>query len=334
MSFKKLHVTELSADFRQAVEIVEVPLREPEANEVLVKVKYCGTNATDINISAGRYFTDGKVPFDIGFEALGVVEKVGSSVTTLTIGQSVACLGPGGYAEYVYKTASDLIPVPSVDPRFIACLVCGLTASLGLDMAGKIKEGDKVLVTAAAGGTGQFCVQWAKKKGCHVIGTCSNQTKADYLLSIGCDKVINYKTEDLHEVLSRDYPDGVDVIWETIGGKTCEILAGHLADFGRLVVIGAITGYKSEGFPKVEINTGNLTLRGQTICGFLLNHGLDKVPEYLPQLIGAVLDGSIKVKIDNGEDSEGGKLVGLEGAIRAVEYLHSGNSLGKVITEL
>ena len=67
-TFKKLDVVKLSSNFREATEVVEQPLRQPASDEVLVKVLYSGVNATDINISAGRYFTDGKVPFDIGLE--------------------------------------------------------------------------------------------------------------------------------------------------------------------------------------------------------------------------------------------------------------------------
>lgn len=66
--FKKLSVVKLTHNFREAIEIVEQPLRAPEDNEALIKVLYAGINASDVNVSAGRYFTDGKVPFDIGFE--------------------------------------------------------------------------------------------------------------------------------------------------------------------------------------------------------------------------------------------------------------------------
>ncbi|KAI1305935.1 putative quinone oxidoreductase [Halotydeus destructor] len=333
-TFSKLQVTTLSTDFRKAVKVVEVPLKDPEPDQVLVKVKLCGTNATDINVSAGRYAVDSTLPLDIGLEALGVVEKVGANVTSLTVGQPVAYLGHGGYAEYLYKPAAQLFPVPAVDSRFLACLLSGLTASTGLDTAGKIQRGDKVLITAAAGGAGQFCVQWAKSKGCHVIGTCSSSAKADHLLSIGCDKVINYKTEDLDQVLSKDYPEGVDVIWETIGGKTFEMLTGHLANFGRMVVIGAITGYKTEGFSKVTINPWTMIRRGQSIIGFALFNTPSLHSDYLAQLTAKVVDGSLKVKIDDGQDSQGGKLVGLESAVRAVEYMHSGTSVGKVVVEI
>jgi len=84
--------------------------------------------------------------------------------------------------------------------------VNGLTASLGLDKAGRIQAEDKVLITAAAGGTGQIAVQWAKQKGCYVIGTTSSEAKAQFLKELGVDFVINYRKEDLDQVLSTNFP--------------------------------------------------------------------------------------------------------------------------------
>lgn len=336
MSYKKLQVTKLSSDFREAVEVVEVPLKPPSSDEVLVKVHYAGTNASDINMSAGRYFTDGKVPFDIGFEALGVIEQIGQNVKGLEVGQYVVYWfgGQSGYAEYVYASPENLYLIPSLDPRYISALVCGLTATIGIDEAGKIKEGETVLITAAAGGTGQYCVQWAKTRGCYVIGTASNQSKIDFLKSIGCDKVYNYQEESLDEALTRDFPNGINVIWETIGGATCEMLIKHLAKFGRLVVIGGIEGYKDEGFPRIEISPGYVCLKSLTFVGFLLSEWRHKFPEYLPKLISGIKEGKLNVKVDLGEGTESGKFIGVEDCIRAVEHLHSGKNIGKVVTQM
>lgn len=102
----------------------------------------------------------------------------------------------------------ELIAIPELNPKYISLMVCGLTAAIGLDTVGKIKTNDKVLITAAAGGTGHIAVQWAKSKGAHVIGTTSSADKVAFLKSIGADHVINYKEEDLSAALKRDYPEG------------------------------------------------------------------------------------------------------------------------------
>lgn len=209
-------------------------------------------------------------------------------------------------------------------------MVCGLTAAIGLDLVGKIKAGDKVLITAAAGGTGHIAVQWAKSKGAHVIGTTSSTDKVTFLKSIGADHVINYKEEDLSVALQRDYPDGVDVIWETIGGTVTETLIQHLARHGRMILIGGITGYKTEGFSKIEIQPGLLVMKDITLAGFLLLSYVDKFPVYLKELIGAVHSGKFKITNDFGEGTTAGIFKGLDGAVRGVEHLHSGKNIGKV----
>ena len=231
-----------------------------------------------------------------------------------------------------------MFPVPDVKPEYLVTLVNGLAASIGLDEAGRIKSGEKVLITAAAGGTGQVAVQWAKLKGCHVIGTTSSDEKAEYLKSIGVDYVINYKKEDLGVALKREYPDGVDVIWETIGGKTMEQLFNHLAIKGRLIVIGGITGYKDKGWPGVSIDNlpAKLLMSSQSMTGFniLLPNYAELFPSYRAQLMAAFASGEIRVKVDQGEKSAGGVFDGISDSIRAVEHLHSGTNEGKVVVKI
>lgn len=344
MSFKKLQVFTLSSDFAKATKIVDTPLREPKDDEVLVKNHYAGINATDINISAGRYFTDGKVPFDVGFEGLGVVQSIGSKVNDsiaeeqlkLKVGQPVLYFGSSGFSEYIYANAPQLIPVPALNPQFLSILVNGLTASIGLDKAGHIKAGDKVLITAAAGGTGQICVQWAKSRGCHVIGTTSSEEKANYLKSIGCDEIINYKEKNLSKELSTLHPQGVDVIWETIGGQVFVELIDNLAIHGRILVVGGITGYKEAGFPKVNISDlpSKILMKSISVIGFLLTNEAQHFKEYIPQLITGIVSNKLKIKIDMGENSPKGPFKGLAGVVDAVEHLHTGKSSGKVVASI
>lgn len=175
-----------------------------------------------------------------------------------------------------YLKPQKVIPVPELKPQYLGCLVSGLTASMALDLVGEIKQGETVLITAAAGGTGenrlikrsglsasftgQMAVQWAKKKGCHVIGMTSSEEKAKILKDLGTDRVINYKTEDLSAVLKKEYPEGVDVIWESIGGEVFRTLSKHLKVKGRLILIGSISGYTS-GQSKIEENFATISNR-------------------------------------------------------------------------
>lgn len=101
---------------------------------------------------------------------------------------------------------------------------------------------------AAAGGTGQFAVQLAKLAGNHVIGTCGSEDKVKFLKEIGCDRVVNYKKEDLAAVLKKEYPQGIDLVYECVGGKMLETAVNSLAIHGRIVIIGMISGYVDQSF--------------------------------------------------------------------------------------
>src|SRR5690606_41070119 len=102
----------------------------------------------------------------------------------------VACQNCGSFAEYQILKEKELIPIPKLLPSFITALISGPTAYGALAHVGKVKSGETVLVTAAAGGTGSFAVQVAKQAGAHVIGTCSTKEKEKLLKELGCDRVI------------------------------------------------------------------------------------------------------------------------------------------------
>ena len=95
--------------------------------------------------------------------------------------------------------------MPDLNPAYLVSLINGLTASIALDKAGHIQAGDKVLITAAAGGTGQIAVQWAKQRGAYVIGLTSSAEKAAHLKQLGADHVINYREESLDLVLKERF---------------------------------------------------------------------------------------------------------------------------------
>lgn len=216
----------------------------PPPGSVYVRNVFCGINASDINFTNGVYLPGVQPPFDTGFEAIGRVVGLGEGVTKFKVGDPVSYMGFGAFAEQREVAAKSLIPLPRLLPEFLALPVSGLTASIALEEVGQIKAGETVLVTAAAGATGSFAVQLAKSAGCHVIGTCSSDEKAQMLKELGCDRPVNYKKEDLFSVLRKEYPSGVDVVYEGVGGKMFDIALNNLAVKGRLVVIGFISGYQ------------------------------------------------------------------------------------------
>jgi NADPH-dependent curcumin reductase CurA len=149
-----------------------------------------------------------------------------------------------------------VFPVPSADPKYIPLLVSGLTAAISLNENGvdvfKKDAGKKPprvgLVTAAAGGTGQFATQLLAHAGAKkVIATCSSQEKADFLKSIGATDVINLSEEKLGIALPELAPSGVNVAYESVGGKVLDSVVDNLATAGKCVQIGFISSYLEKG---------------------------------------------------------------------------------------
>ncbi|VAI18376.1 unnamed protein product [Triticum turgidum subsp. durum] len=221
-----------------------------------------------------------------------------------------------------------LLPVPRPDPEVVAMLTSGLTASISLEKAGQMTSGQVVLVTAAAGGTGQFAVQLAKLAGNKVVATCGGESKAAFLASLGVDRVINYQHEKIKDVLKKEFPKGVDIIYESVGGDMFDLCLNALAVHGRLIVIGMISQYQGEEGWKPKNYTGlceKILAKSQTVAGFFLVQHAHMWQDHLDKLFELYASGKLKVSLDPK------KFLGVASAVDAVEYLHSGKSVGKVV---
>lgn len=337
-SMKKLVVTKLSPNFREAVALQTAAVPTPGDADLLVRNRFVGINASDINYSAGRYDPSVKPPFDIGFEGIGEVVGLGLSASSrFTIGDTVAYFNSGAFAEYTVVPAKQSVPVPTVKPEFLTLLVSGATAYIALKRLGDLAKGETVLVTAAAGGTGQFAVQFAKQAGCRVVGTCSSNEKAGFLKTIGCDRPINYTTEDLAKTLRKEYPQGIDVVYESVGGSILELAVNCLANKGRLIVIGFISGYQTtSGIPPFRGGTLPVKLlqKSASIRGFFLPHFSSDYREALGSMMQMFAKGKLVCEVDFGDLAEEGRFVGLESVFRAVDYMYAGKNLGKVVVEV
>ncbi|KAM3838882.1 prostaglandin reductase 3 isoform 1-T1 [Vipera latastei] len=338
-SMKKLVATKLNPNFREAVSLRhDVPVPLPGDGDLLVRNRFVGINASDINYTAGRYDTLAKPPFDVGFEGIGEVVALGLSASAkYTVGQSVAYVKPGAFAEYTVVPAKEAIPVPSMKPEFLTLLISGTTAYISLKELGELSEGKTVLVTAAAGGTGQFAVQLAKKAKCHVIGTCSSEEKCAFLKSIGCDRPINYKTENISAVLKNEYPKGVDVVYESVGGEIYDLAINSLAIKGRLIIIGLISGYQTPtGLPQshTEMLPAKLLKKSASIRGFFLNHYFSHYQMAMKHLVEMCEKREIVCEVDFGDLSLESKFTGLESVFRAIDYMYMGKNIGKIVVEL
>ncbi|WOK93988.1 zinc-binding alcohol dehydrogenase domain-containing protein 2 isoform X2 [Canna indica] len=333
-TFEKIIVHTLDHNFRSATKVVRAQLKLPvKPKHAIVKIIYAGVNASDVNFSSGRYFGGkdeeilARLPFAAGFEAVGIIAAVGDSVQ-LKVGTPVALMTFGSYAEFSVVPAKHLLPVPRPDAEVVAMLTSGLTASIGLEKAGQMESGQVVLVTAAAGGTGQFAVQLAKLAGNKVVATCGGEKKASLLRSLGADRVIDYNKENIKDVLKTEFPKGVDIVYESVGGDMFNTCLNALAVYGRLIVIGMVSQYQGKHGWKPLAYPGlceKLLAKSQAVAGFFLVQYAHLWQEHMDRLFDLYSAGKLKVTVDPK------RFVGLSSVADAVEYLHSGKSLGKIV---
>lgn len=325
--YKKLVAVQPHEDLRQAVEVQEVELAPPAPDEIIVKTRYAGVNAADYLMAQGRYLAPTPPPFDLGGEACGEVAAVGSDVKHLKEGDHIMALA-GGYREYFTMNASHAIPVQSATAGVVALGVSGLTASIALEEIGEMSTDETVLVTAAAGGTGNFVVQLAAIAGNHVIGTCGSAAKVEFLERIGCHRPINYREESVKDVLKEEYPDGLNLVFESVGGELYDIALRSLAVKGRMILIGAISEYESGPDiverPRVLYQ---LLQKSASLRGFWLMHHIRQAPAHIQKLQSLIMEGKLHLAVDEG------KFTGVMGAIDAIEHLYAGNNVGKVVVD-
>ncbi|MFB4311661.1 NADP-dependent oxidoreductase [Actinomadura sp. GTD37] len=200
------------------LEIVEVDRPEPGPTEVLVRVRAAGLNPTDWKHRAGGGLL-GEPPFVLGWDVSGVVERTGAGVTIHKPGDEVFGMlrypfEGGSHAEYVTAPSRTFAAKPSaVDHVQAGALpLAALTAWQALVDTAEVREGQRVLVHAAAGGVGHLAVQIAKARGAYVLGTAS-APKHGFLRRLGVDEPIDYRAVDFTEVA-----ENVDVVLDTIGG--------------------------------------------------------------------------------------------------------------------
>jgi NADPH-dependent curcumin reductase CurA len=146
---------------------------------------------------------------------------------------------------------------------------------------------------------------------------------------MGCDRVINYKKEDFKSVMKKEYPRGVDIVFESVGGNFFEICLKSLAVRGRLIVIGTLSTYADAGgMAGDNVNTLKLLGTSRTVAGFFMPDYGHLSASHMANMIKLVKEGKLKILLDNGG------LSGIDQVADAVAYLHSGKNKGKVVVSL
>ena len=222
----------------------EVPEPAIGPADVLVQVEAAGINYLDINT-----FLNGKpgdIPLPIGGEAGGRVVAAGEDVTDIAVGQAVCFRGArGAFAELVAMPAGRVVPVPEgVDLRLASGLIAnGLSAHYLVTSAYAVRQGDTVLVHAAAGGVGRMIARLAKNRGARVLGTVSSAAKAAAARASGVDEAINYVESDFEAEAGRLTDGaGVHVVYDSVGATTFLKGLKLLRTRGTMVLFGETSG--------------------------------------------------------------------------------------------
>jgi len=327
-TYKKLIAKQFAQDFKSAIEIIELPIPEPAPDEIVIRNKFAGINAGfDTLICRGEVPYVITPPFDLGVEAVGEVVAIGDNVKDFQVGDAVVTtVRGGGYREYQAINANLAIKVREATPEVLTLMPTGVSALVALEQVGEMKSQEVVLVTAAAGGTGHIAVQLAKLAGNHVIGTCGSDAKGELLRELGCDRIINYRTQNLNRVLKQEYPNGVNLVFECVGKQVFDTCVDHLAVRGRLVVVGFVSEYAKniEQLTQARIYH-KLFWKAASVRGFLMPLYKEYMVEARDRLLNLFYTDKLKVAVDSTP------FHGIESIPAAVEYLLSGQNCGKVV---
>lgn len=265
-----------SLDGPNSLVIASVP--EPIAGDgqAIVRVAAVGLNFADTLVTRGKYQFKPELPFSPGAEIAGIVESVGPNDLGIHVEQAVmAYVNWGGAAEKVAVDTGNLIAIPDGVPLTVAAglSVTYGTAIHGLADRGRLKAGETVVVTGAAGGAGQAAVEIAKLMDARVIAIVSSDEKAAIARAAGADEVILFPGTDLKtEVRNLTGGHGADVVYDCIGGEVSEPLIRALNWQGRFLVVGFAAGE----IPKIPSNL--VFIRGAEMAGVFWGEAIRRDP--------------------------------------------------------
>jgi len=263
-----------------------------------------------------------------------VSEIIASNADGFQPGEIVT--GYGGWQEYsVASKGSGLRKIdPGLAPISTAVGILGMpgmTAYTGLLNIGQPKEGETVVVAAAAGPVGSLVGQIAKLKGCRVVGVAGSPEKCAYVTEeLGFDACVSHRDENLYKSLKQACPDGIDVYFENVGGKVLECVIGQLNMFSRIPVCGLVSQYNMTELPIGKnmlpalmrtVLTNRVNIRGFIVWDFN-----DQEQAFLTEVSGWLKDGKVKYRED--------RVQGLENAPEAFMGVLQGRNFGKMVVQV
>ena len=313
---------------RDTWELTEEPVAEPAEGEVAVEVRYASLDpAMRTWLNEGESYVP---PVGVGevMRALGAGRVIASRDERFAEGDHVT--GPFGMQRYavlpaegVVKVAVERAPLPS----YLNVLgIPGLTAYFGLLEIGRPRQGETVVVSAAAGAVGSLAGQIAKIKGCRAIGVAGGPEKCQFVTEqFGFDAAVDYKGGDLSAQLRAHCPDGIDVYFDNVGGEILEAALRNLARGARIVICGAVSQY-NEGAIRGPRNYMALLIRRARMEGFVVFDYAARYPEAMREITAWMAGGKLT--------SREHVVEGFETFPDALLMLYDGRNTGKLVLEV
>ncbi|MGW2629571.1 zinc-binding dehydrogenase [Streptomyces chattanoogensis] len=310
-------------------EIAEVPLPEPGPGQVLVRTTHMGVAAVMRTLMEET----STVPIPS--------YEIGAPLHGSAVGEVVAAPGgeftPGdlvehrlGWREYALLDAAGAHRLdPGLMPDPAAYLSQGPTALMGIARGAEVRPGDTVFVTGAAGGVGSLAGQIARQYGAaRVIGSTGSRQKADRLIKeFGYDAAVIRGAGPIEEQLRKAAPDGIDALFDNVGGEQLQAAIALANRGARLAIVGALaTQLSTDGPALTPVDTLSFLSRGITMRGVALYEHLDLIPEWNRRFADGLRDGTLSFPH--------ARLHGIEQAPRALRELTEGHHLGAVVVEL
>ena len=307
----------------EAMELVDLPVPQPQPKEAIVKIMASGVNFIDVYYREGRY--KAPLPLIVGQEAAGVVTAVGPDTYGVAIGDRVAFATVlGSYAEYVAAPVDRLVKIPDdiSDREAAAAMLQGMTAHYLAYDTYPLKKGEIALIHAAAGGVGLLLVQMAHQIGARVIATVSTEEKAKLAKAAGADDTILYGQADFEAETKRlTNGKGVDVVYDSVGKNTFEKSLNVLRPRGMMALFGGSSGAVPPFDPIVLTQKGSLYLTRPSLGNYIATQ------KDLQQRAGSVFimirQGKLKLRIEH--------VYPLEQAAQAHRDLESRKTTGKLL---
>lgn len=312
------------------MQCLDVPVPEPKAGEVLIRAQAIGVGMPDVLIRAGTYNFMPPLPATPGQELAGTIERVGPSVTSRKAGQRIYTSARerphrgGHYAEYVATPAEATFPLPDNVAFDVAAALANYQVAYHIFNDGlRLREGQAVLVYAAAGGMGNALIELAKAAGLTVIGVVGSAEKAHFARELGADHVINRKGEMISErVAEITHGRGVDAIIDPVGGPSIPGNITLLAPCGTLLVYGALGGKAQHDLqPTLRLSKNSPAVRQFTIHTW--DHLVEERRAGMRALIDMLAAGKLHPRIH--------ARLPLADAVRAHQMLESGDVMGKLL---